>query len=111
MARHVILNVVFKQEWIRTVGCTREVALDTGAVLGDALEAIVNGGSNANPSNLEPNVVTHISDDGSVAIGRVDPQFPASVRLIFDAPDGIKGAEKLRNLTTYRESLPLGAIR
>ena len=111
MARHVILDVVFKREWIRTVGREREVDFDTGAVLGDAFEAIVNGVYNAKPANLEPKVVTHISDDCSIAIGRVDPQFPASVRLIFDAPDGIKGAEKLRNLTTYRESLPLGAIR
>jgi len=30
---HVILNVVFKWEWIRTVGREREVDFDTGAVL------------------------------------------------------------------------------
>ncbi|WP_379795428.1 hypothetical protein [Haloplanus sp. GCM10025708] len=97
MVCHVVLNVVFKREWIRTVGCKREVDLDTGPVLGDALEAIVNGVYNAKPANLEPKVVTHISDDCSIAIGRVDPQFPASVRLIFDTPDCIEGAEKLRS--------------
>lgn len=41
MVCHVVLNVVFKREWIRTVGCKREVDLDTGSVLGDALEAIL----------------------------------------------------------------------
>ena len=87
MVRHIVLNVVFKREWIPTVGCKREVDLDTGSVLGDALEAIVNGAYNAKPANLEPKVVTHISDDGSVTIGRMDPQFPASVGLIFDTPD------------------------
>ncbi|MFC7197798.1 hypothetical protein ACFQL4_29960 [Halosimplex aquaticum] len=104
MVRHVVLNVVFKREWIRTVGCKREVDLDTGSVLGDALEAIVNGVYNAKPANLEPKVVTHISDDCSIAIGRVDPQFPASVRLIFDTPDCIKGAEKLGSAIVVRFS-------
>ncbi|MXR43209.1 hypothetical protein GRX01_17925 [Halobaculum sp. WSA2] len=90
VVRHVILNVVFKREWIRTVGREREVDFNTRAVLGDALEAVVKGVYNAKPANPETKVVTHISDDGSVAIGRVDPQFPASVRLIFDTPDCIK---------------------
>jgi hypothetical protein len=101
---HIILNVVFKREWIRTVGCKREVDFDTGAVLGDAFEAIVNGVYNAKPANLKAKVVTHISDDCSIAIGRVDPQFPASVRLIFDAPDCIEGAEKLRSAIVVRFS-------
>lgn len=104
VVHHVILNVVFKREWIRTVGRKREVDFDTGAVLGDALEAIVSGVYNAKPSNLKAKVVTHISDDGSVAIGRVNPQFLASVRLIFDAPDCIEGAEKLRSAIVVRFS-------
>jgi hypothetical protein len=104
VVRHVILNVVFKREWIRTVGREREVDFDTGPVLGDALEALVNGEYNAKPADLESKVVTHISDDGSVAIGRVDPQFPASVGLIFDTPDCIKGAEKLRSAIVVRFS-------
>jgi len=101
---HIILNVVFKRKWLRTVGRECEVDLDTGPVLGDALEAIVNGVDNAKPANLEPEVVTHIPDDCSIAIGRVDPQFPASVRLIFDAPDCIEGAEKLRSAIVVRFS-------
>ncbi|WP_353635431.1 hypothetical protein ABSL23_16395 (plasmid) [Halobacterium sp. NMX12-1] len=101
---HIILNVVFKREWIRTVGCKREVDFDTGAVLGDAFEAIVNGVYNAKPANLKAKVVTHISDDGSVTIGRVDPQFPASVGLIFDTPDCIKEAEKLGSAIVVRFS-------
>jgi hypothetical protein len=104
VVRHVILNVVFKREWIRTVGCKREVDFDTGAVLGDAFEAIVNGVDNAKPANLKVKVVTHISDDCSIAIGRVDPQFSASVRLILDAPDCIEGAEKLRSAIVVRFS-------
>ena len=86
------------------MGCKREVDFDTGAVLGDAFEAIVNGVYNAKPANLEPKVVTHISDDGSVTIGRVDSQFPASVGLIFDTPDCIKGAEKLGSAIVLRFS-------
>jgi len=101
---HIILNVVFKREWIRTVAREREVDLDTGPVLGDALESIVNGVDNAKPANLEPKVITHISDDGSVTIGCVDPQFPASVGLIFDTPDCIKGAEKLGSAIVVRFS-------
>jgi len=101
---HVILNVVGKREWVRTVGREREVDFDTGPMLGDALEAIVKGVHNAEPANLKAKVVTHISDDGSVTIGRVDPQFPANVRLIFDAPDCIKGAEKLRSAIVVRFS-------
>jgi hypothetical protein len=34
----------------------------------------------------------------------VDPQFPASVRLIFDTPDCIKGAEKLGSAIVVRFS-------
>ena len=33
VVRHVVLNVVFKREWIRTVGREREVDFDTGPML------------------------------------------------------------------------------
>ena len=75
---HVILNVVSKREWIRTMSREREVDFDTRPVLGDALKAIVRRVHNAEPPNLEPKVVTHVSDDSSVTIGRVHPQFRTS---------------------------------
>ena len=80
---HAILNVAGEREWIRTMSREREVDFDTGPVLGDALKAIVRRVHNAEPPNLEPKVVTHVSDDSSVTIGRVHPQFAASVGRIL----------------------------
>jgi hypothetical protein len=108
VVRHVVLNVVFKRERIRSMSGEREVDFDTGAVLWDTLEAIVKWVYNAEPANLKTEMVTHISDDCSVAIGGMYPQFPASVRLIFDAPDGIQWTKKPHSaiVVSFSQSFP-----
>ena len=102
VVRHVILDVVSERKWIRAVGREREVDFDTGPVFGDAIKAIVGRIHNAEPADLKAEMVTHISDNSSVAIGRVNPQFAASVGLIFDAPDRIERSEKLRSPIVVR---------
>ena len=41
VAGHVILDIVRKRKWIRTMGREHEVDFDRGPVLGGALKAIV----------------------------------------------------------------------
>ncbi len=59
-------------------------------MLGDAIKSFVSGSHDAEPPDLEPEVVANISDDCRITIGRMNPQLAASVRLILDAPNFIK---------------------
>lgn len=53
-------------------------------MLRDVIKSIVTSAHDAEPPDLEPEVVANISDDCRITIGHMNPQLTASVRPILD---------------------------